>query len=78
MTPKRIMDLMEQMTPGEMTIAPGPFTIRVGEADVRAATLLKQLADENLTVKEVLQVLQAATWWVQLWASLPEEKENER
>jgi hypothetical protein len=69
MTPKLVLSLIEQLENGTVTLSPGPLEIRVDESDARAATILKQLAEEDLTVSEVLKTLQSAIWWVQFWAS---------
>lgn len=57
----------------EITLSPGPFSLKVGQGDVTAAKLLLWLYEEmpeNATVGDLLDALQSALWWATFWLSL--------
>jgi len=64
--------------PQQLTLAPGPLTIRVNVQDAWAARLLLWLAEhlpEDATIGDLHDVLDAARWWSTFWAALPRDDE---
>jgi len=85
MTPIDFYEKLRQVTETEnLTLSPGPLTIRVNQHDAMAATLLLWLYQEmpeDATQGDLIEVLDSAKWWASFWAALapchlkPDEEE---
>lgn len=75
---ERLSEQLEVIEAGKTTLilSPGPFKLRVGRCDAEAAKLLLWLQEglpDGTTLGELEEVLLAALWWTQFWASLSTE-----
>ena len=78
MTPKAFYEWMVKQRPirQQVEMAPGPFAIHMGPADVRAAALLLWLGETlpaDTTASELHDILDAAKWWSTFWDSQVKE-----
>ena len=58
----------------ELTLSPGPVTLKVNAQDALAARLLLWLEQEmppDATQGDLDDVLDAAKWWATFWAAMP-------
>ena len=58
----------------ELTLSPGPVTLKVNAQDTLAARLLLWLEQEmppDATQGDLDDVLDAAKWWATFWAAMP-------
>lgn len=79
MTPKEFFNWVAAAVgdePTMVTIAPGPFSIKVGPNDVRAMVLLNHLVEQypDMAMGDLTKTLDAARWWAVFWASVPNEQ----
>jgi hypothetical protein len=80
MTPNDFYKSLQVAGLSEVTLSPGPLTIRVNEQDAMAGNLLLWLQEQvpdAFTVRDLFEVLDAAKWWATFWASLPREDDEE-
>jgi len=81
MKPREFFDQMAQAKelPVVATLSPGPFSVQVTEADKRAAELLDDMREkwDGLTLQELLDLLDAARWWIIFWGAQKKQEESE-
>jgi len=74
MKPKDFYELLADLEEdAEMSLSPGPVIMKVSKHDGTAARLILWLETqmlEDATIGDLLDVLDAARWWVVLWSSL--------
>ena len=74
MTPGEFYGQLGQVTETEdMTLSPGPMTLRVSRHDAMAARLLLWLYQEmpeGAIQGDLTKVLDSAKWWATFWATL--------
>ena len=74
MTPGDFYEKLKQVRGTEdLTLSPGPLTVRVNQHDATAAALLLWLYHEmpdDATQGDLIEVLDSARWWAGFWASL--------
>jgi len=80
MMKQTVQQALEKLaTDNEKRVAFGlPEYIKVGKADVRAARLLlwlEETGDEDQTVGEVIDILNAAQWWHTLFSAIYRKEE---
>ena len=78
MTPKAFYEWLAQQHPirQQVEMAPGPFAIHIGPADVQAAALLLHLGEtlpRDTTSGDLHDILDAAKWWSMFWDSQVKE-----
>lgn len=85
MNVKEFYERLSQVdSPRMLRLAPGPLSLRVGEADALAAKLLLWLEGQmpdDATFGDLDDVLDAAKWWTTFWvtrenAALASERVN--
>ena len=74
----RVKDFYENLSQvtasTELTLSPGPVTLKVNAQDALAARLLLWLEQEmppDATQGDLDDVLDAAKWWATFWAAMP-------
>ena len=70
----KLSEILEKLTEisesSELSLSPGPFSIRVNESDARAAGVLMILINEGFSVGEIEDVLLNALFWLRWIASV--------